>query len=142
VKKTLPLVLLALCLSAAPAFASAGLDLSKFSLTPMVWVPVTAHGETTVALGFQYMPFYSPLAPQAPTGLNKDLWPWLKSGFTLCAPLDITGENRGTVAGGAVGETATIGSFFDAPITAAAGWEKTAKWSVALSVNLATFLGF
>jgi hypothetical protein len=140
----LTLALCALCLAlTTPAQAtSQGLDLSKFTLTPMVFVPITPQGETTVALSLQWMPFYKPTAPQAPTGLNADLWPWLQSGFTLIAPLDITGENRGKVAGGAVGETATIGSFFSAPITAAAGYEKTARWSVALSVNLAGFLGF
>jgi hypothetical protein len=134
-------ILAVLCYFAAPAQA-AGIDLSKFTVVPSVWVPINPdRGDTTVTAGIQWTPMPNATAPLCPTNWDE-IWPWAKASFFIVAPLDITGDGRGKLAGLGAGEAVTVGSLFDAPAQVSPGFEKHAKWSVGLSLNVASWLGW
>jgi len=116
------LVLCVLCLVSVPAQAAGSFDISKLSLSTLVWTPFnTDKGDPIVAVGVAFTPFADALAPKCPTNF-LEIMPWAVANLAIVGALDVTGEGRGNLRGIGITETAQVGTVFDAPFSLGVGW--------------------
>lgn len=137
-RKTLVLVAIALlCLSAVPAMAAGpGFDLSKLSLTTLVWTPFNSDkGDPIVSVGVAWNPFADALAPKCPTNFTE-IMPWAVANLAVVGAMDVTGDNRGNIRGIGVTETAQIGTVSDMPVSLGLGWHADREWCWLGSLNI------